>query len=123
MSYAQPTTAPGRQPAPGIESAPAPAGPAEAPRGPMDSMFMMLLPVALLVFLMVTSRSQSKKQKQLLEGLKVGDRVVTRAGIVGRLEELGDKSLKVEIAPGVRVSVLRSHIEGLEPTEPSGAKA
>ena len=81
-------------------------------------MFPMLIMVVPLVLLMVfTSRSQAKKQTKLLSSLQKGDRVVTSGGMVGKLVELGDRYAKVEVAPGVKIDVLKSGLLGKDDAE------
>lgn len=83
-------------------------------------MLFLLLPI-LLIFWM--TRSQNKKQKDLEESLKVGDRVVTRAGMIGKITKMGEKTAEVEIAPGVFVAFLKTAIEGKDATDPKAAAA
>lgn len=70
-----------------------------------------LLPL-LLVFMM--TRSQNKKQRELESALKPGDQVVTQAGLIGKLLEVGERTVKLEIAPGVNVKVLKASIQGVD---------
>lgn len=79
---------------------------------------MMALPLLLLVFM---TRSQSKKQKDLEASLKVGDRVVTQSGLIGKVIDLGERTARVEIAPGVNVQMLKSAIQGPD-NPPDAAK-
>ena len=44
--------------------------------------------------------------------LKKGDRVVTQSGLVGRLLEVDTRYAKLELAPGVKVQVLRTSLLG-----------
>jgi preprotein translocase subunit YajC len=60
------------------------------------------------------TRGQSKKQKQLESSLKSGDTVVTQSGLIGKLIEVNDGRVKLEIAPGVAVRMLKSAIAGLD---------
>lgn len=83
-------------------------------------MMIMLLVVPLMLFFFM-SRSQQKKQKQLEASIKVGDRVITRSGIIGKIIESGDRKTKLEIAPGVNVMVIKTSIEGLD-VEPAEVK-
>lgn len=69
------------------------------------------------------TRNQNKKQKQLEEALKVGDRVVSQAGLIGRLVEVGERTVKLEIAPGVNVQVLKSAISGLDASDQKASDA
>jgi preprotein translocase subunit YajC len=73
-------------------------------------MFLIFIPLILLLFWQ--SRSQQKKQEQAIAGLKKGDRVVTQSGLVGRLLELDTRYARLEIAPGVKVQVLRTSLAG-----------
>jgi preprotein translocase subunit YajC len=95
----------------------APSAPAHAPEG-LGGMLPMLIMVVPLVLLMVfTSRSNSKKQKKLLESLQKGDRVITQGGMVGKLIEIGDRYAKVELAPGMKVEFLKSGLLGKDDAE------
>jgi preprotein translocase subunit YajC len=70
-----------------------------------------------------SSRSQQKKQAAALADLKKGDRVLTQSGLVGKLVEIGDRYAKVELAPGVKVEVLKSGLLGRDVGEPAAASA
>lgn len=80
-----------------------------------SALFMVIafLPVILLMWF--TSRSQRKKQQALESKLKKGDRVLTQSGLVGKIAEIGDpRYVKIEVAPGVRVQMLKTAIAGIE---------
>ena len=83
-------------------------------------LLVMALPLLLLVLM---TRNQSKKQKDLEGSLKVGDRVVTQAGFIGKIMDLNERTAKIEIAPGVNVQMLKSAIQGPEPTADAKAGA
>jgi preprotein translocase subunit YajC len=59
----------------------------------------------------------------MLAALKLNDEVVTSGGIVGRIVELGDKLLVLEVAPNIRIRVERAQIVGLSPYSKAAAKA
>ncbi len=75
-------------------------------------LFPILLLLPLLFIMFWSTRSQQKKQQKALEELKKGDRVLTQSGLVGKLVEIGDRYAKVELAPGVKVEVLKSGLLG-----------
>jgi preprotein translocase subunit YajC len=81
----------------------------------------MLLPLILfipLIFVMFwSSRSQQKRQTKMLSELQKGDTVLTQGGMRGKLVELGDRFAKLEIAPGVKVDVLRGSLLGKDSVE------
>jgi preprotein translocase subunit YajC len=67
------------------------------------------------VFYFLLIRPQQKKQREhraLLASLKRGDRVLTAGGIIAKVVTVkeGVDEVEVEIAPNVRVSVLRQTI-------------
>jgi preprotein translocase subunit YajC len=73
---------------------------------------MLAMFVPLILVMLWQSRSQTKKQEQAVAGLKKGDRVVTQSGLVGRLAEVDNRYAKIEIAPGVKVTILRTTLVG-----------
>ncbi len=83
----------------------------------MGMMLPVLLMFALLGFMFWSTKSNQKKQAAALSALKKGDRVVTQAGLVGKLVEVGERYAKVEIAPGVKVEILRSGLVGKDAGE------
>src|SRR5690606_9265216 len=108
-------------PAPGQgTTAPAPTPEGAPPAGPPPGLGMWLpllvfLPMILLMFW--SSRSQQKRHQKALAELKKGDWVLTQAGLRGTLVELGDRSAKLELAPGVKVDVLKSSLLGKDTVE------
>ncbi len=82
-----------------------------------------LLQIAPIAFILVFGyfliwRPQQQKQKQLrdsLNAMKRGDRVVTAGGILGTVAKVRDgvNEVEVDIAPNVRVVVLRDTISGV----------
>ena len=85
-------------------------------------MLFPLLLVGMLIFLFWSSRSQQKKQETAISQLKKGDRVVTQSGLIGRLVEIEPRYAKLEIAPGVKVQVLRTSLTGRDAEEPAAKK-
>jgi len=88
-----------------------------APQGSGLSMLVMMgLFVVIFYFLLI--RPQQKKQKEhqaMLGKLATGDEVVLAGGILGRIVELGDQFLTIEIADNVRVKVQRFQVTSLVP--------
>jgi preprotein translocase subunit YajC len=81
------------------------------------ALIMQIAPLLLIfgVFYFLLIRPQQKKAKEhreLLGKLKRGDRVLTAGGIFGKITTVkeGVDEIEIEIAPNVRVSVLRSTI-------------
>ena len=69
--------------------------------------------VMIAIFYFLLYRPQKKQQNRrraMLDSLKKGDQVITIGGIYGTIEEIGDKSLKLKIADGVVIEVVRSSV-------------
>jgi preprotein translocase subunit YajC len=89
------------------------------------------LPIVLIfgVFYFLLIRPQQQAQKELkrkLSETKRGDRVITGGGIIGVVQKTRDGSneIEVEIAPNVRVTVLRETITAIiNPQAANDAKA
>lgn len=68
----------------------------------LSSMLMIVAMIAIFYFVMI--RPQSKKQKELKrqrEAMQKGDRVVTAGGIHGRIRDIKDTTIMIEVAPNV----------------------
>ena len=91
----------------------------------MNFMPMVLI---LLVFYMLIIRPQQKKvdeQEKMIKALRRGDRVITSGGIHGKIAKLeGDDHIILEIADGVQVKMVRSHVQSLAAkTDPAAPAA
>jgi preprotein translocase subunit YajC len=77
--------------------------------------WMQFVPFVIIigVFYVFLIRPQAKKQREtqnFLGALKVGDSVITQAGLLGRITGLNDLVATLEIADDVQIKVLRSQI-------------
>ncbi len=91
------------------------AGGAPAGAG-TTSLIMMAVFVVIFYFLLI--RPQQKKQKEhqaMLSKITAGDEVVTAGGILGKVIEVGDNFLTLEIAENVRIKVQRFQVTSLVP--------
>ena len=79
--------------------------------------FVLVLGIFYFIILLPMKRKQQKVQG-FLDGLKVGDKVITTGGIHGQITRLGDISVQVQIADKVRVEVARAAIGGYQGQEP-----
>jgi preprotein translocase subunit YajC len=94
-----------------------------------QSALIQFLPLVLIfiVFYFLLIRPQQKKAKDhrtMLDALRRGDRIVTGGGILGTVNKVvGSEEVEVDIAPGVRVRVLRSTITSvLAKPDPAAAR-
>jgi preprotein translocase subunit YajC len=73
----------------------------------------VLLALAILLLFVLPARQRKriqKKQQELQDSLAVGTPVMTTAGLHGTVAGLGDKTVDLEIAPGVVVTFARPAI-------------
>ncbi|MEZ4220526.1 MAG: preprotein translocase subunit YajC [Polyangiaceae bacterium] len=115
------TPAPAQPAQTGAPDGAPPAAGGEAP-GALSMLFPVLLLLPLLFIMFWSTRSQQKKQAAALAELKKGDRVVTQSGLVGKLVDLGDRYAKLELAPGIKVEILRSGLLGKDTGEATAAE-
>jgi len=75
-------------------------------------LFPLILIFVVFYFLLIRpQQAKVKAQREMLAGVKRGDRVVTGGGIVGLVTKvISDNELQVELAEGVRVRVLKQTI-------------
>ena len=89
---------------------------AGAPGNPLLTFLPLILLFGVFYFLMI--RPQMKRQKELralISSLSKGDEVVTNGGIAGRVNEVGETFLTVEIADNVMVKVQKGAISQVLP--------
>lgn len=55
-------------------------------------------------------QKKTKEQKSMLSALKQGDDVVTTSGILGRVTDLTDKVVTLEVDSKVRIKMLKSQV-------------
>ncbi len=93
------------------EAAAAPAG---APGGLLGSLAPLVVIFFIFYFLLV--RPQQKQQKlrqQMLGQLKRGDEVVTNGGVYGKITDLTDAIVMLQIASNVTIKVDRAQVNSV----------
>lgn len=93
------------------------AGQGDAAQGLVS--FMPLI-IIFVIFYFLLIRPQQKKQQQhqsMLGALKRGDKVITTGGIYGTIDGLDEKTLQLKISNQVKITVSRSAIAGVQPSE------
>ncbi len=86
------------------------SGATQAPN-PLATLLPLILIIVVFYFFMI--RPQVKRQKELRNyrnALNKGDKVITTGGIYGKLTDIKDQTVTVEIAENVRVKVDKSAI-------------
>jgi preprotein translocase subunit YajC len=92
------------------------------PNPPLSPMAQVLtspaVPIAVIfgvmyIFFLRPQFRKATDHQKMVSTLKRNDEVVTTGGIIGRVAEIGDKLVTLEIAPNVRVRVERTQIASL----------
>ena len=84
---------------------------AQAQGSGMSGLLMIVAMIAIFYFMMI--RPQNKKQKEIKrqrEAMKNGDRVVTAGGIHGKIRDIKDATVLIEVAPGVSLKVDKASV-------------
>lgn len=81
---------------------------------------VVVLVVLFYVLLIMPQQRRFKEHSDMLADLKKGDRVVTGGGLVGKIEKLiDDKEVLIDLGSGVKVTALRSMIQGKTEIKPA----
>lgn len=82
-------------------------------QGGADYSFLIMMVAIFAIMYFFVIRPQNKKQKEIAnfrKNLEVGQSVITAGGIYGKVKELEDNAVIVEIAPSVKIKVDRNSI-------------
>ena len=99
------------------------AGGAPADSGIATIIQMAPLVLIFIAFYFLMIRPQQRRMKELqnaIQAVKKGDQVVTAGGVVGKVTKVEDRFVEVEIAPTVKVRVVKATIAEITPL--GGAK-
>jgi preprotein translocase subunit YajC len=77
-----------------------PAGP-----GMMDILFLVLLFVVFYFFLIRPQSKRAKEHRLMVESLAKGDEIINSGGLSGKITQVGDNFVLVEIAQGIEVKI------------------
>jgi len=93
---------------------------AQAAAASSSSPLMTVLPLLLIfvVFYFLLIRPQSKRAKEhreMVTKLAAGDEIVTTGGVLGRVAEVGESFITLQIASGVAIQVQKFQVAQLVP--------
>ncbi len=91
-------------------------GAAPSAGGGLAPLLMMVVFIVIFYFLLIRPQQRKAKEHQaLIAKVAAGDEVVTAGGILGKVVEVGDVFLTLEIAEGVRIKVQKFQVTSLMP--------
>jgi len=99
-----------------ISNAYAQAAGAADPTGGLMGLLPLILMFVVLWFLMIRPQmKRAKEHKAMVEALAKGDEVVTGGGMAGRVIEVGDSFVQLEIAANTVVAVQKQAVATVLP--------
>lgn len=79
--------------------------------GSLGAFLPFILIIAVFYFLIIMpQRKKDQEHTKMLDALKRGDKVITNGGIYGRIVDIKENKLVVEIAKGVEIEILKGAI-------------
>jgi len=88
---------------------------AAASPGLLDFAFPIILLVLFYVMLIRPQQKRAKEHRAMQTALSKGDEVVTDGGLMGKILEINDNAITVQIADNVEVKVRRESINAVLP--------
>ena len=88
-----------------------------------STIYMIVFMVLLFgIFYLLIIRPQSKRQKEhmdLINNLKVGDRIITIGGIYGKIDSIREDSYVIKVESGELIRIAKNAVSGKQPDEVS----
>lgn len=83
---------------------------------PLIQFLPLVLIVVLLYFMMIRPQmKRSKETKNMISALSAGDEVVTNGGILGKVANVGDNYVEMDIAENVQIKIQKAAITNVVP--------
>lgn len=84
--------------------------------GQLLSMLPFLV-VFLIIYLMLIRPQQKrfKDQRRAIDAVQKGDTVITAGGIIGKVLKVSDREVEIEIAKGIKISVVKATLQSVQP--------
>ncbi len=99
-----------------ISDAMAQAAPAADPMGGLGGLILPVGLIVILYFFMIRPQiKRQKEQKKLVDSLAKGDEIQTEGGMMGKITNLGDNFVQMEVADGVEVKIRRQAVAAVMP--------
>ena len=89
---------------------------AAAQGGNTSFLVMMVLFFVIFYFMLMRPQmKQAKEHKKLIEGLSKGDEIVTTGGLLGKIIEVGDNFIVLEVAKETEIKVQKHAVAAMMP--------
>jgi preprotein translocase subunit YajC len=90
------------------------AGDAQSsPAGGLGMFLPLILIFVVFYFLMIRPQAkQQKKHQEFVSSLKKGDEVVTTGGVIGRVVQVEDRAVQIDVGGGMKLRIVKAQIVG-----------
>lgn len=92
---------------------------AAAPAAALDPLTSLILPiglVALFYFFLIRPQSKRHKEhKEMIGGLQKGEEIVTSGGLLGKVTNVGENFITVEISKDILIHIQKNSIQSIMP--------
>jgi preprotein translocase subunit YajC len=87
-----------------------------APQGGLLSFLPLIVIFVVFYFLLIRPQTKrAKEHRQLVEKLAVGDEVVTNGGLLGKITQVGDSFVTLELADNVKIKLQKHAVASVVP--------
>lgn len=93
------------------------------PSNDLGSLLFFVLPLLLLGWILLSQRRRVRDLQTMQSSIGVGDEIRTTSGLYGRITDLTDTVMSIEVAPGVIVRFDRRAVESKVPALTSATDA
>lgn len=84
--------------------------------GLIEFLIMIVIFFAIMYFLIIRPQSKrAKEHRSMVESLAKGDEIVTNGGMAGKITEVGENFVHVDVADGVNVVVQKQSVQSVMP--------
>ncbi|HPF57972.1 MAG TPA: preprotein translocase subunit YajC [Candidatus Competibacteraceae bacterium] len=90
-------------------------GAAGGEMGLLNILFPIILIGAFYFLLIRPQTKRAKEHKQMVDALKKGDEIVSGGGMLGRIIEVGENFVQVELADNIQIKIQKQAISSLMP--------
>lgn len=80
----------------------------------LNMLLILIMVVLFYVLLIMPQQKRFKKHHEMINKLKKGDKIITSGGFLGTIDKIkdGDNEVVIDLGNGVKVTAMRSAIQG-----------
>lgn len=92
------------------------AGGAAAAPNPIMSFLPLIILFGIFYFMLIRPQmKRAKEQRSMIAALAKGDEVLTSGGLLGRIDEIAEQFVVLEVSPGITVKMQKQAISAVLP--------